>query len=76
MRGVFIVSVTMSQEKQVPRSLPPVSPEARELLSRLYREIGLAAVAAALETPVLSEAPRRPSVRDIPVVLRGVDRAA
>lgn len=47
----------------------------RDLISRLYREIGISAVAAALEA--VSRKPQKPapSRKDIPAVLRG-DEAA
>lgn len=52
------------------------APEAaRDLISRLYREIGISAVAAALEAT--SRQPQKPSpvCKDIPAVLRN-DEAA
>lgn len=63
---------------EVPATRPAIQSahDAQSLLARLYREIGLAAVAAALETPRTREAPRRPSVRDLPAVLRETSRAA
>lgn len=50
--------------------------DARALLSRLYREIGVAAVAAALDVPARSAEPGRLMVSDIPAVLRDKVRAA
>ncbi|MCI0467466.1 MAG: hypothetical protein L0Y57_10755 [Beijerinckiaceae bacterium] len=47
----------------------------RDLISKLYREIGISAVAAALEAT--SRKPQKPvqSRRDIPAVLRGEEAA-
>ena len=57
-------------------SLPPGHPH--DLLARLYREIGISAVAAALEVisaPEASEQPAEPNEEMLPPVLRE-DRAA
>jgi len=53
----------------------PAPEAARDLISRLYREIGISAVAAALEA--VSRGPQKPSPvgKDIPAVLRN-DEAA
>lgn len=48
---------------------------ARDLISRLYREIGISAVAAALEATARKPQKPLPSRKDIPAVLRG-DEAA
>lgn len=55
-----------------------VSPreDARDLLTRLYREIGISAVAAALHVSAQSPERPRPSVKDIPAILRSEDKAA
>jgi hypothetical protein len=45
-----------------PEPLPATSEDARDLLARLYREIGISAVAAALEVTA-KELPRRDSAR-------------
>jgi hypothetical protein len=61
-------------EYEIKRPLPQATKDARDLLERLYREIGISAVAAALQlrdTPDIREAPR-----DLPAVLRGDDFAA
>ncbi|MEY3551762.1 MAG: hypothetical protein RL735_110 [Pseudomonadota bacterium] len=61
-------------EYEITRPLPQATKDARDLLERLYREIGISAVAAALQlrdTPDIREAPR-----DLPAVLRGDDLAA
>jgi hypothetical protein len=63
-------------EEATPASPPPASEDARALLMRLYREIGIAAVAAALQVPAREPTHRRPSVDDIPAVLRGEDKVA
>ncbi len=67
------MSVEFPRQPAVSR---PQNQDARDLLARLYREIGLAAVAAELRLPARETAPRSPAVRDIPAVLRGADRAA
>jgi hypothetical protein len=61
-------------EYEITRPLPQATKDARDLLERLYREIGISAVAAALQLrdiPEVREAPR-----DLPAVLRGDDLAA
>ncbi|MDH7797406.1 MULTISPECIES: hypothetical protein [unclassified Beijerinckia] len=55
--------------------------DARDLLTHLYREIGISAVAAALhiradKQEALRPGGPRPQVKDIPAFLRGDDRAA
>jgi len=47
----------------------------RDLISRLYREIGISAVAAALEAIARKPQKPLPSCKDLPAVLRG-DEAA
>jgi hypothetical protein len=47
----------------------------RDLISRLYREIGISAVAAALEATARKPQKPAPSRKDIPAILRG-DEAA
>ncbi len=52
---------------------------ARYLLMRLYRDIGISAVAAALEVsrlPDPSDAPKSHETNDVPSILRGHDLAA
>lgn len=66
----------MSFESPAQSPLPQTDGDARALLARLYREIGVAAVAAALQAPAPSTPRHRPSVRDIPAVLRERDKAA
>ena len=56
--------------------VPKPTQDARDLLKRLYREIGISAVAAALQIPVREPDRHRPSAKDIPAVLRGEDKAA
>lgn len=43
---------------------------ARDLLARLYREIGISAVAAALQIPVPKADPEMDQRRDVPPMLR------
>jgi hypothetical protein len=55
---------------------PTAAPNgARDLISRLYREIGISAVAAALEATARKPQKPAPSRKDIPAVLRD-DEAA
>ena len=58
---------------------PPARQDARDLMALLYREIGISAVAAALQIDV--EAARRAAltpakVHPLPAILRGEDKAA
>lgn len=72
--------------QQSPQQSPVEAPlrkvqDARDLLTHLYREIGIAAVAAALQMradkqEALRPGGQRPKVRDIPAFMRGDDRAA
>lgn len=48
---------------------------ARDLISRLYREIGISAVAAALEATARKPQKSPPSRKDIPAVLRDEEAA-
>lgn len=66
-----MTEVTISGNEEAPSC-----GDARALLARLYREIGVSAVASALQIQVKEPVKRRPSVDDIPVVLRDVDKAA
>ena len=68
------------QESPVESPLRKVK-DARDLLTHLYREIGIAAVAAALQIrsdkqEALRPGGPRPQVKDIPAFLRGDDMAA
>ena len=47
----------------------------RDLISRLYREIGISAVAAALEATSRKQQKPLPNRKDIPAVLRGEEAA-
>ncbi|MDQ6701600.1 MAG: hypothetical protein M3Z96_00035 [Pseudomonadota bacterium] len=47
------------------------SNQPRDLISSLYREIGISAVAAALEVTARKPQKPAPSCKDIPAVLRG-----
>ncbi len=53
---------------------PPATQDARELLARLYREIGLSAVSAALDLPQPERTIR--TKRDIPAPASGEGLAA
>ena len=57
---------------------PAGTQDARALLTRLYREIGISAVTAALQLRDLPEPEqRKPAVeRDVPAILRGDHLAA
>ena len=61
-------------EYEIKRPLPQATQDARDLLERLYREIGISAVAAALQLREIPEAKEAP--RDLPAILRGDDLAA
>lgn len=68
------------QESPVEAPLRKVQ-DARDLLTHLYREIGIAAVAAALQMRADKQDALRPGgqrlkVKDIPAFMRGEDRAA
>ncbi|MDF2119811.1 hypothetical protein PY365_30055 [Roseiarcaceae bacterium H3SJ34-1] len=70
----------MSTDNSKPQT-PPASQDARDLLTQLYREIGLSAVAAALKIrsdkqEILQPGGVRPRVKDVPAFLREDDRAA
>ena len=69
----------LSQDPFYPHPIPqPNREDARDLLTRLYRDIGISAVAAALH--VGNEAGRQPepvrNIEDLPAILRGDDLAA
>ena len=59
----------MNADKHLQRPVAPQTQDARELLARLYREIGISAVAAALQVPVPKDE-ERSLVDQIPLVLR------
>lgn len=73
-------SVAMSEKYSVEFNLPASGGHPHDLLARLYREIGISAVAAALEVAQLpvktKEAPVSLDERRIPAVLLGDDLAA
>ena len=54
----------MNTDKHLQRPVPPQTQDARDLLARLYREIGISAVAAALEIP-MPKAPERPAFEPV-----------
>lgn len=71
---------TDNTKSQAPDNQPP-RVDARDLLTQLYREIGLSAVAAALQMrsdkqESLQPGGVRPRVKDVPAFLREDDRAA
>ncbi len=64
----------MSTDQNIPQKAA-ASNRPSDLLSRLYREIGISAVAAALEATARKPQQSAPSRTDIPAVLRD-DEAA
>jgi len=71
----------MSTDNSKPQTPPPATQDARDLLTQLYREIGLSAVAAALQVrsdkhEILQPGGIRPRLRDVPAFLREDDQAA
>jgi hypothetical protein len=64
----------MSTDQNIPQKAA-VSNQPSDLLSRLYREIGISAVAAALEATAHKPQKPAPSRKGIPAVLRD-DEAA
>lgn len=64
----------MSTDQNIPQKAA-TSNQPADLLSRLYREIGISAVAAALEATARKPQKPAPSRKDIPAVLRN-DEAA
>ena len=70
----------MSEKYSVEFNAPAASGHPHDLLARLYREIGISAVAAALEASQLPPRAAEPAVnlddRRIPAVLLGDDLAA
>lgn len=63
----------MSSDQNTPQTAAANKP--RDLLSRLYREIGISAVAAALEASARKPQMQSHKRKDIPAVLRN-DEAA
>lgn len=67
----------MISAEDVQHRLPRNTEDARDLQLRLYRQIGISAVAAALNVGAERHEPIvQPSHADIPAVLRGDDLAA
>lgn len=65
----------MTEQSTHPQAIaPPNSP--RDLIARLYREIGISAVAAALESSTRAQKKPTPNRVDIPAVLRDRDDEA
>jgi hypothetical protein len=63
----------MSTDQSIPQAAATNAP--RDLLTRLYREIGISAVAAALEASAHKPQKPSPKRKDIPAILRN-DEAA
>jgi len=76
------MSTDNSQPPQASQNASQNAPkDARDLLTQLYREIGLSAVAAALQVrsdkhEILQPGGIRPRVKDVPAFLREDDQAA
>jgi hypothetical protein len=64
----------MSTDQNIPQRAA-TSNRPPDLLSRLYREIGISAVAAALEATARKPQKSAPSRDDVPAVLRDDDAA-
>lgn len=61
----------------IKQPVPPQVQDARDLQARLYREIGISAVTAALQMRDIRPQAEKPlSISDIPAILRGEDLAA
>ncbi len=64
-------------EVELSQTMPQAKEDARALLARLYREIGISAVSAALHLQDLPTTERKPSVdRSAPLTARGDNLAA
>jgi hypothetical protein len=59
----------MNLDKHLQRPVPPQTQDARDLLARLYREIGISAVAAALEIP-MPKTSERPAAEAVQLPVR------
>ena len=67
----------MISAEDVQHPVPQKTEDARDLQLRLYREIGISAVAAALEVGAEQREPiGEPGLADVPSELRGDDLAA
>ncbi|MCI0598131.1 MAG: hypothetical protein L0Y50_04325 [Beijerinckiaceae bacterium] len=64
----------MKTDQNMPQAAA-TSNRPRDLISKLYREIGISAVAAALEATSRKSQKPPQSRRDIPAVLRGEEAA-
>jgi hypothetical protein len=64
----------MSTDQNIPQKAAALNRPA-DLLSRLYREIGISAVAAALEATARKPQKSAPNRKDIPAVLRDGEAA-
>ena len=64
-------------EFELPQTMPQAKEDARALLARLYREIGISAVSAALHLQDVPATERKPTGdRSAPVTARGDKLAA
>jgi hypothetical protein len=64
----------MSTDQNIPQKAA-ASNQPPDLLSRLYREIGISAIAAALEATARKPQKPAPSRKDIPAVIRDSEAA-
>ncbi len=64
----------MNTDQNIPQNAA-ASNRPADLISRLYREIGISAVAAALEATARKPQKPAPSCKDIPAVLRDGEAA-
>jgi hypothetical protein len=60
----------MTADRSMQTNSPEDSAHARDLLARLYREIGISAVAAALQVPMPKADPDAEKRRELPAILR------
>jgi hypothetical protein len=65
----------MTTEQRVQELANAAENRPRDLIAKLYREIGISAVAAALEAGARKPQKPGPSRSDIPAVLRGEEAA-
>jgi hypothetical protein len=66
----------MSPDDFLQPNVPKATQDARDLIARLYREIGLSAVAAALQLPLKKEPVVSAFRAGMPAILRSEDKAA
>ena len=63
-------------EYEIAKPVPQATQDARDLLARLYREIGISAVTAALQLRDLPEPELKTTTRDLAVPAHNDDLAA